>query len=164
MLNVECFFNFSMSDHDHPDHPHAPETQDAGSQALAEALRASFTIVKIAMAALVVIIFGVGFFQVKPGEKAVILRFGRPLGEGPNMLLSSGKQYWSWPYPIDEVVRIPITERQQVKSSVGWYAMSHEEEIAFETLGTEPASFTQSLNPATDGYVITRSEERRVRK
>src|ERR1035438_4278000 len=33
--------------------------------------------------------------------------------------------------------------------------MSQEEEIAFETLGTEPASFTQSLNPATDGYVIT---------
>ena len=29
-----------MSDHDHHDHPYAPEAQDAGSQALAEAFRA----------------------------------------------------------------------------------------------------------------------------
>ena len=40
-----------MSEHHTHDHPHAPETQDAGSQALAEALRSSFVIVKIAMAA-----------------------------------------------------------------------------------------------------------------
>jgi modulator of FtsH protease HflK len=144
-----------MSDHDHHDHPHAREMQDAGSQALAEALRSSFTIVKIAMAALVVIIFAAGFFQVKPGEKAVILRFGKPLGDGPKMLLSAGKLYWSWPYPIDEVVRIPIAEKQTVISSVGWYAMTHEQEVAFEALGTEPAAFGQSLNPAIDGYVLT---------
>src|ERR1019366_3056721 len=103
-----------MSNHDHHDHPHAPEMQDAGSQALAEALRSSFVIVKIAMAALVVIIFAAGFFTVNSGEKAVILRFGKPLGDGPKMLLSAGKLYWSFPYPIDEVVRIPISEIQKV--------------------------------------------------
>jgi len=37
------------------------------------------------------------------------------------MLLSAGKLYWSFPYPIDEVVRIPISEIQKVTSSVGWY-------------------------------------------
>jgi len=63
-----------MSDHDHQ---HPPlETQDAGSQALSEALRSSFVIVKIAMVALVVIIFAAGFFTVGPQEKAVVLRFG----------------------------------------------------------------------------------------
>jgi membrane protease subunit HflK len=145
-----------MSEHDHHDHDpsHAPETRDAGSQALAEALRSSFFIVKIAMVVLVVIILAAGVFTVKPGEKAVILRFGRPVGEGPNMLLSSGKLYLSWPYPIDEVIRIPIAERQTVNSSVGWYAMTHEQEIAFETLGKEPQPGA-SLNPAIDGYVIT---------
>lgn len=145
------------NDHGHHDHEHsqAPETQDAGSQALAEALRSSFIIVKIAMVALVIIILGVGFFQVKPGERAVILRFGRPVGEGQNMLLSPGKVYWSLPYPIDEVVRIPIAERQTVVSSIGWYAMSHAEEVAFETTGVEPPPGRMSLDPATDGYVIT---------
>jgi membrane protease subunit HflK len=135
-----------MSDHNHPQ---APETQDAGSQALAEALRSSFVIVKIAMVALVVIIFAAGFFTVGPQEKAVILRFGKPQGEGQKMLLGSGL-HWSLPYPIDEVVRIPITEIQKVSSTVGWYLTTPEMELA----GTEPPA-GPSLNPQMDGYVIT---------
>ncbi len=116
-----------MSDHDQHDHqeptgqPEAAETRDAGSQALAEALRSSFTIVKIAMVALVIIIFAAGFFTVNPGEKAVILRFGNPVGHDQSMLLGPGKLYWSFPYPIDEVVRIPFAERQTVSTSIGWY-------------------------------------------
>jgi membrane protease subunit HflK len=146
-----------MSDHHHHDHDHrhAPETRDAGSQALSEALRSSFTIVKIAMWLLIVIIFAAGFFTVKPGEKAVVLRFGKPMGEGNKMLLSSGTWYWSFPYPIDEVVRIPIAEIQKVSSTAGWYAMTHEQEVAFEALGTEPPFAGMSLNPAIDGYAIT---------
>jgi membrane protease subunit HflK len=139
-----------MSDHDHHDHSHEPETRDAGSQALSEALRSSFLVVKIAMVALVVIILGTGIFTVNPGEKAVILRFGRPVGEGQKMLLSSGKVYLSFPYPIDEVVRIPIAEIQKVSSSVGWYLTTPEMELA----GTEPPA-GPSLDPAIDGYVIT---------
>ena len=144
-----------MSEHDHHDHSHAPETRDAGSQALAEALHSSFTIVKIAMVALVIIILGTGFFTVNNGEKAVILRFGKPVGESQKMLLSSGTWYWSFPYPIDEVVRIPIAEIQKVTSTAGWYAMTHEQEVAYEALGTEPQFAGMSLNPAVDGYVIT---------
>ena len=138
-----------MSNHDHHDHPHAPEMQDAGSQALAEALRSSFVIVKIAMVALVVIIFAAGFFTVGPQEKAVILRFGKPQGEGEKMLLDAGL-HWSLPYPIDEVVRIPITESLTVKSTVGWWATTPEMELA----GTEPPA-GPSLDPRIDGYVIT---------
>ena len=139
-----------MSEHKHHDHPHdAPEMQDAGSQALAEALRSSFVIVRIAMVALVVIIFAAGFFTVGPAEKAVILRFGKPRGEGQQMLLGAGL-HWSLPYPIDEVVRIPITENQIVKSTVGWYATTPEMELA----GTEPPPGA-TLSAQNDGYVIT---------
>ncbi len=138
-----------MSAHDQHDHPHPPEMQDAGSQALAEALRSSFVIVKIAMAALVVVIFAAGFFTVGPQEKAVILRFGKPQGEGQKMLLGAGL-HWSLPYPIDEVVRIPITEIQKVDSTVGWYLTTPEMELA----GTEPPGGL-SLNPQIDGYVVT---------
>jgi membrane protease subunit HflK len=139
-----------MSDHDHHDHSQPPlEAQDAGSQALAEALRSSFVIVKIAMAALVVIIFAAGFFTVGPQEKAVILRFGKPQGEGQKMLLGAGL-HWSLPYPIDEVIRIPITEIQKVSSTVGWFLTTPEMELA----GTEPPA-GPSLNPQIDGYVVT---------
>ena len=98
---------------------------DAGSQALAEALRSSFAIVKIVMVLMVVAFFCSGFFTVGPQEKAVILRFGKPVGEGQKALLTAGL-HWSFPYPIDEVVRIPITEIQKVSSTNGWYLTTPE--------------------------------------
>jgi modulator of FtsH protease HflK len=134
--------------HDH-DHGHEPEMQDAGSQALSEALRSSFAVVKIVMLLMVVVFFGSGFFTVGPQEKAVILRFGRPVGEGENRLLGAGL-HWSFPYPIDEVVKIPITEQQVVSSTIGWYNTTPEQELSGEELPAGP-----SLNPAIDGYVIT---------
>jgi membrane protease subunit HflK len=140
-----------MSDeHEHHQHEHeAPEASDADSQALAEALRSSFAIVKIVMVLMVVLFFSSGFFQVGPSEKAVILRFGRPVGEGKSILLGPGL-HWSFPYPIDEVVKIPITEIQKVTSTTGWYFTTPEQELSGEEL---PAG--ASLNPAIDGYAIT---------
>ena len=117
-----------MSDHDHHDHSQPPEMQDAGSQALSEALRSSFVIVKIAMVALIFAILGAGFFTVGPQEKAVVLRFGKPIGEGQKMLLGAGL-HWSLPYPVDEVIRIPIAEIQKVTSTIGWYATTPEMEL-----------------------------------
>lgn len=142
-----------MSD-EHEQHPHAHEpdareTQDAGSQALAEALHSSFAIVKVVMALMVLAFFSSGFFTVGPSEKAVILRFGRLVGEGQKALLGSG-WHWSFPYPIDEVVKIPIAEIQRVKSTAGWYFTTPEQELSGEEL---PAGL--SLNPATDGYALT---------
>src|SRR5882757_6856569 len=129
----------------------APVTaEDAGSQALAEALGSSFAIVKIVMVLMVVAFFASGFFTVGPSEKVVLLRFGKPVGEGQKALLSSGKLHWSLPYPIDEVVRIPITEQQIVQSTVGWYMTTPEAELSEVEM---PAG--ASLNPAVDGYVIT---------
>ena len=105
-------------DHEHHHHEHERprrKRSDAGSQALAEALRSSFAIVKIVMALMVLAFFCSGFFTVGPQEKAVILRFGKPVGEGQKALLTPGL-HWSFPYPIDEVVKIPITEIQKVTS------------------------------------------------
>jgi membrane protease subunit HflK len=139
-----------MSDeHGHHDHAAPGTMDDAGSQALAEALRSSFAIVKIVMVLMVAAFFGSGFFTVEPSEKAVILRFGKPVGEGQNALLTAGL-HWSLPYPIDEVVRIPITEIQKVTSNNGWYFTTPEQELS----GEEPPA-GPSLNPAVDGYVIT---------
>jgi len=140
----------AMNEHEHPHHAHeAPEALDAGSQALAEALGSSFAIVKIVMVLMVLAFFGSGFFQVGPSEKAVILRFGRPVGEGKSVLLGPGL-HWSFPYPIDEVVKIPITESQTVTSTTGWYFTTPEQQLS----GVEmPGGST--LNPAIDGYAIT---------
>ncbi len=135
--------------HDHAHEPVAPVAEDTGSRALAEALNSSFAIVKIVMVLMVVVFFGSGFFTVGPQEKAVILRFGKPVGEESKALLTAGL-HWSLPYPIDEVVRIPITEIQKISSNNGWYLTTPEAELSGEEL---PPG--QSLNPAVDGYVIT---------
>ena len=126
-----------------------PSPVDSGSQALAEALRSSFTIVKFVMAVLLAVFLFSGFFTVGPQEKAIILRLGRPVGEGDKALLGAGP-HWAWPYPIDEVVKVPITEIQKVTSTVGWYATTPQQELAGTELPAGP-----SLNPAFDGYAIT---------
>jgi membrane protease subunit HflK len=146
-----------MSDHDHNhDHePHAhsappPDTMvDTGSQALSEALRSSFVIVKVVMVVLLFVFLGSGFFKVGPDERAVILRFGKPVGTGEQALLMPGL-HWSWPYPIDDYRRISISGVQRVMSGVGWYATTPEMELA----GTEPPP-GPSLNPAVDSYLLT---------
>jgi membrane protease subunit HflK len=143
-----------QQDHGHkPAAPAAPElavVEDAGSRALAEALKSSFRIVQLGMAILIGVFLFSGFFKIGPQERAVILRFGAPVGGEEKALLGPGL-HWSFPYPIDEVVRIPYSEIQQVKSTVGWYFTTPEK----EALGTEDmVGPTQGLNPAVDGYVV----------
>jgi len=124
---------------------------DSGSQALAEALRSSFGIVKFVMAALFIVFLFSGFFTVEPQEKAIKLRFGKPVGEGEQALLGSGA-HWAWPYPIDEVIKIPIAEIQEVRARVNWFAQSPLQEALGEV---PPAPFGSPLNPAIDGYALT---------
>jgi membrane protease subunit HflK len=143
-----------MNDHSHPhDEPgqtHPPETPvDAGSQALAEALRSSFAIVRFVMLLLVLVFLGSGFFKVEPNERAIVLRFGKPRGEGTKALLGPGL-HWSFPYPIDEIQKVSVTGVQRVDTTVGWWATTAAQEAA----GTEPPP-GPDLNPAQDGYTLT---------
>ena len=122
---------------------------DATTRALSDALRSSFAIIRVIMIALVVLFLASGVVTVGPQEKAVVLRFGKPKGGDEQRLLGPGL-HWAWPYPIDEVVKIPVGQVQAVGSSVGWYATSAAQEAA----GAEPQP-GPSLNPATDGYLLT---------
>lgn len=132
-----------------PPAPSRPSGLDAGSQALAEALRSSFAIIKVVMVVLVVVFLFSGFFTVDPQEKAIILRFGKPLGEGEKALLGAGA-HWAFPYPIDEVVKVPIREILQIKSTSGWYPQTPEQEAAGQTPPANP-----SLNPMFDSYALS---------
>ncbi|MGH7967435.1 MAG: hypothetical protein ACREIC_01775, partial [Limisphaerales bacterium] len=76
--------------HTHEELP-PPETHfDAGSQALSEALRSSFSVVKVVMLALLLVFFASGVFVVGPQEQAMKIRLGRPVGEGQKALLGPG--------------------------------------------------------------------------
>jgi membrane protease subunit HflK len=129
---------------------HLPPEEEAGSQALSEALKSSFFIVKIIMVVLVVAFLSSGFFTVGPQEKAILLRLGRPVGEGEKALLLPGP-HWAFPPPIDSIERIPFTSVQVADSSVGW--MLSPEERALNT--PIPSTGPPSLDPATTTYAIT---------
>src|ERR1051325_6256985 len=135
-------------------HKEPPETTpdmpvDAGSQALSEALRSSFGIVRILMAVLFAVFLASGVFKVGPDEKAIKLRMGRVLGVGQKALLEPGL-HWSCPYPLEQYRKVSVSGFKKVRSTVGWYATTEAQELA----GTEPMA-GGTLNPAVDGYALT---------
>lgn len=132
-----------------PSAPEPPVQDDAASRALSDALKSSFFIVKFIMVGLVLLFLGSGFFTVKEGSKAVVLRFGKPVGQGQQALLGPGS-HWAWPAPIDRVEQIPIKAIQTAESSVGWYSGSNP-----FGMGPEQTYGGNSLNPATESYALT---------
>jgi membrane protease subunit HflK len=156
-------------DHDEPDHgvkegeivlkepasgkavpePVAHQVEDAGTRALADALKSSFAIVRWLMMGLVGLFIFSGVFTVGPQERAIILRFGKPRGAADQQLLGPGLHF-ALPRPIDEVVKIPATQTYLVRSTIGFYNWPPEMEAAREKPAPAP-----SLNPMIDGYVLS---------
>ena len=126
--------------------------EDTGTRALSEALKSSFAIVRWLMVVLVVLFVFSGVFTVGPQERAIVLRFGKPLGAADQQLLGPGLHF-AFPRPVDEVVKIPATQIYTVRSSVGFYNWPAE----LEALGEKPQP-APALNPMIDGYTISGDE------
>ena len=157
-------------DHDH-DHDHAPKQEtapskaaaleeektdglieDSGTRALSFALKRSFFFIK---ALVFVLAFGVivsCIRQVEPGEQAVILRFGKVVLSSDGTTVRNPGFHWAWPYPIDEVVTIPVGESRTIRSSVGWPNMSDE-----DIYGTDEIARNEmvAIPPGEHGYTLT---------
>ena len=131
------------------DLPSEAPMEDAGTQALSDALASSFRFIRALMIILVAVFLGSGIFTVNPNEVAVILRLGKPAGSGPDAILRPGI-HWSFPSPIDEIVRIPVGESRAVEATNCWYQVTPEMEIS----GQLPPSLS-TLQPGVDGYALT---------
>lgn len=131
------------------DLPSEAPMEDAGTQALSDALASSFRFIRALMIILVVVFLGSGIFTVNPNEMAVLLRLGKPVGSGSDAILRPGL-HWSFPSPIDEIVRIPVGESRTVEATNCWYQVTPEMEIS----GQLPPSLS-TLQPGVDGYALT---------
>jgi len=127
---------------------------DAAGVSLYEALRISFVILKVIMLLLVIIFLASGFRTVGPDEQALVLRFGRIRGIGESRLLGPGL-HWVFPYPIYEIVKIPVGKKSDVSVDSFWYFQTEEEKLPG---GTKRSYVPPTLDPLKDGYCITRSE------
>lgn len=133
----------------------ARDDQDAAARSLSEALRVSFVILKIIMIVLVVVFLASGFKTVGSDEQALVLRFGRIRGVGEERVLGPGL-HWVFPYPVEEIIRIPVAKKVNLAISSFWYR-----ETTRDLLGEGPkerAPVTETLDPVTDGYCIIPSE------
>lgn len=123
------------------------EPTDAANKALVDALHVTFKLLKLLMILTIVWYFAYGAFQVKPEEVALIKRFGKIVGIGPERELKQGL-HWAWPFPVDEIIKV-----RKDKRTTGvdlWFNMTEEERIRGKS-----AMVGESLVPGRDEYVIT---------
>ncbi|MCK4660270.1 MAG: hypothetical protein KAV82_12175 [Phycisphaerae bacterium] len=89
----------------HRDPREVDASLDAANQSLADALRASFNVLKFIMLVLVVLFLFSGVQFIDDREEAVVLQFGRMWSgtrkPGPSLAL---------PYPVHETLRVPVRQ------------------------------------------------------
>ncbi|MHC4169901.1 MAG: SPFH domain-containing protein [Planctomycetota bacterium] len=128
------------------------EELDAASRSLSEALRISFIILKVIMIILVVAFLASGFVTVDSDEQAIVLRFGKIRAGG---LLEPGP-HWVFPYPIDEIIRIPVKTPVNLPINSFWYFQTREDMLSNAPPRVRPG---MGLRPLLDGYCLSRSEK-----
>jgi modulator of FtsH protease HflK len=137
-----------------PDSSPGVDQLDAAGKSLSEALRISFTILKVIMIVLIVAFLASGFRTVGPDEKALVLRFGRIKGVGDEAILGPGA-HWVFPYPIDELVRIPVEKNINLSINTFWYKETRDDILG---RGVRPRDWRpEALSPVEEGYALTRS-------
>jgi membrane protease subunit HflK len=150
-------------EHEHEHNPaqvHEPprsqgEDLDAAGRSLSDALRISFAILKVIMIILVVAFLASGFKTVGSDEKALVLRFGKIRGVGQEAILGPGA-HWVFPYPIDELVRIPVEKNINLRVDTFWYKETRDDILG---PGVKPRNYVpEQLDPVQEGYCLTGSQ------
>jgi regulator of protease activity HflC (stomatin/prohibitin superfamily) len=139
-----------VDEHGHS-HAHAPadagetEALDAAGQSLADALRVSFRLLTFIMVLLFVGFLCSGITCINPQEVGIKKTFGRVVG-----VAEQGLTY-TWPYPIGEIEKIAINEKQL---EVEDFWMHETPQDKTKDL-SERAPSKLGLRPGWDGALLT---------
>jgi len=141
--------------------PQSPEKNtgehlDDAARSLSEALRISFIALKVIMAVLVIAFLVSGFKIVGSDEQALVLRFGKISSVGEKRVLGPGAKLL-FPYPIHEIVKIPVAKKVNLPIDAFWYYEKPSELLPEGPRPKRPPA--NNLDPIKDGYCITRSEK-----
>jgi membrane protease subunit HflK len=123
---------------------------------LANALKVSFALLKIIMVVLVVLFIVSGFRKVNNDEQALVLRFGKIRGLGEDRVLGPGLKLL-WPYPVHEIIKLPVQKKINVSLNLFWYYQKPGEEMGEPV--NEQIYVSPTLNPLIDGYCLVRGEK-----
>ncbi len=128
------------------------EDAGQGMHSLVRMLRVLFFFLRL----LIVLVFALGLtlgglFFVEEHERGMLFRFGELQRKGDSDILRSGKWYWKWPYPIDEVRMIPAQRSVTLLSTQFW---PKQQDTGLS--GSEPQpEAPEKLRPGEDGYLLT---------
>lgn len=125
------------------------EGVDRGILALVRSLRILFGVLRLAIVVFVVVALLQGMFYVHEHENAMLFRFGRLVSKGGRQVLESGRCYWGYPYPIDDVTRIPAQRSERILA-VGFWPLRD-----INVLEGGADSLQQDLIPGQSGYLLT---------
>ncbi len=145
-------------EHNHatPDDAGQVRQTDPGYDYLSGALKVSFAVLKVIMVILIILFLLSGIRTVGPGERAIVLRFGKISGVGEARLLGPGLKLLL-PYPIHEIVRIPVEKKVNLAINSFWYYQKPGEEM--DNAANQKSYAGPTLNPITDGYCLVRGEK-----
>ena len=129
---------------------------DPGYDYLSGALKVSFAVLKVIMVILIILFLFSGIRTVGPGERAIVLRFGKISGIGEARLLGPGLKLLL-PYPIHEIVRVPVEKKVNLAINSFWYYQKPGEEMG--DAANQKTNAGPTLNPLTDGYCLVRGEK-----
>ncbi len=87
-----------------------------------------------------------GVTAVKADEVAIVMRFGRIVGDSPGDRIHGPGLLWALPRPIDEVVRVQVEKVHEVEITDLW---------GVETLDTAGAAAGRTMSPVEGGYCLT---------
>ena len=136
-----------------PDAISDQETAGQGAQAMARTLGALFVALRVVIVlALLSLAFG-GLFSVKENEEAMLFHFGRLETRNGAEILRSGNWYWAWPYPIDEIKRIPAQRSISITSRQFWPKIDPNNLQALQGGPAGPGA--NVLRAGEDGYLLT---------
>lgn len=130
----------------------APPALDPAQQSLAEALRVSFAILKLAMLALLVAYAFSGTFSVGSNEVALRLRFGDYVGDPGNRVIERGT-YLAAPFPFEQIVKVDTRPTTLVLDREFWFETTSQESGL--TRGQLQSRRAMPLHPLRDGSLIT---------
>lgn len=119
---------------------------DTGAQALTDALRLSFRVLRGLMGLLAIAYLASGIFVVQQHERALVLHFGKVTGLGADRIKEPGL-HWTWPRPFSEIVRVSTERVLTLDSRSFWYGRDAD----FQ----DNAGPGETLRPDADGYVVT---------
>jgi modulator of FtsH protease HflK len=125
---------------------------DPAQQSLAEALRVSFAILKVAMFAALVAYALSGTFSVGSNEVALRLRFGDYVGAPGERVLERGT-YLAAPFPIEQVIKIDTRPMTLSLDREFWYETGTNDQGM--TRDQIRSSRARPLNPLLDGSLLT---------